>query len=430
MIDTISRLGFHYYPDEQHFTARDLEDWLPILGSLGAKWLVLRGSLQRAVPEDFVRGLLGAGIEPIVHIASRVEEVGQQNLSSLLSAYAKWGLRYIVILDRPNQRTAWPSQDWGRGPVTERFVDVMLPILQQQHALGLAPILPPLQPGGDYWDTAFLEASLRSLLRRGQHAICQDLVLAGCACTHGRPLSWGAGGPKAWPGARPYSTPAGSEDQLGFHLPEWYAHVAEKVLGRIPHFLDVAGGARLAAASSVDEKGQHAAANAEIARAFLDNEVPAFVVNSAFYLLAACPNHTDHASAWFPTLDAPLPVVDQFRGLIRQRTKTTEPAAAGKPIPHYVLLPMHAFQSSPEKWRSIASFASAFKPTIGFDPEIAKLAQIVSLAGEEPAIPAQVERELCAAGCIVHRVPGIINGSLLDTTTTRSEQQPLDPNPI
>jgi hypothetical protein len=423
--DRDSRLGFHYYPDEQHYTARDSQEWLPILGSLGAKWIVLRSSLQRAVPEDFIKGLLTAGIQPVVHIALRLEEVDQQGLSSILSAYAKWGLRYVVVLDRPNQRTAWSPQDWARGAITERFVDGMLPILRLQQSLGLAPILPPLEPGGDYWDTAFLEATLRSLLRRGQRAICDELVLSGFVRTHGHPLSWGAGGPQAWPEAKPYSRPAESEDQIGFHLPDWYAHIAERILGRVPSFLDVAGGATLPEAPTIDEQADHAATNAEIVRAFLDGEVPPFILNSAFYLLAAPPDHPDYASAWFREENSALPVVDRIRSLIRQRSQMSKVISA-KPIPHYVLLPMEPPQSSSEAWRSIASFASAFRPTIGFDPEIAKLAQVVSLAGDEAAIPARVERELCACGCVVHRVPSIVNGSLLDTMNASSSQNALN----
>ncbi|MCZ7543045.1 MAG: hypothetical protein M5R40_05675 [Anaerolineae bacterium] len=33
------RIGFHYYDDQDHFTAADLDTWLPRLEAMGASWL-------------------------------------------------------------------------------------------------------------------------------------------------------------------------------------------------------------------------------------------------------------------------------------------------------------------------------------------------------------------------------------------------------
>ncbi len=68
----MNRLGFHYYPDDRHYTEKDLSAWLPALSALGAGWLTLRGSAARAVPEPFVRGLLEAGITPIISLPLRL----------------------------------------------------------------------------------------------------------------------------------------------------------------------------------------------------------------------------------------------------------------------------------------------------------------------------------------------------------------------
>ncbi len=67
-------------------------------------------------------------------------------------------------------------------------------MLRTQISAGLQPIFPPLEPGGDYWDTAFLEAALASLKRRAPDLINQ-IVLALYAWTYDQPLDWGAGGP-------------------------------------------------------------------------------------------------------------------------------------------------------------------------------------------------------------------------------------------
>ena len=49
--------GFHYFPDELHYRRADLQTWLLELLGLDAKWITLIGSMTRAVPEAFIRGL-------------------------------------------------------------------------------------------------------------------------------------------------------------------------------------------------------------------------------------------------------------------------------------------------------------------------------------------------------------------------------------
>ncbi|MCX8025673.1 MAG: hypothetical protein N3A60_10760, partial [Thermanaerothrix sp.] len=61
-----SRLGFHYFPDTLHYTARDLQTWLPLLMRLKVGWLVLESSPARAIPEEFIRGLIHQGITPLI----------------------------------------------------------------------------------------------------------------------------------------------------------------------------------------------------------------------------------------------------------------------------------------------------------------------------------------------------------------------------
>ena len=72
-------------------------------------------------------------------------------------------------------------------------------------------------------DHSYSAASLRSV--RG------GLALSAYAWTHGRSLDWGAGGPERWPSARPYLTPAGSQDQRGFRIFDWYRAVTQATIG-------------------------------------------------------------------------------------------------------------------------------------------------------------------------------------------------------
>ena len=72
MAKPIPQLGYYYYPDEGHYTENDLSKWLPRLDSLGANWITLVGSHRRAIPEPFLRALVEAGIEPVIHIPSQL----------------------------------------------------------------------------------------------------------------------------------------------------------------------------------------------------------------------------------------------------------------------------------------------------------------------------------------------------------------------
>ena len=133
------RLGYHFYPDDHHFSQADLEAWLPILNSLGAKWLTLRSGATRAIPEYFVRGLLQAGIQPIIHIASDIGSVRLSDLTPLLTCYSHWGVRYLVVFDRPNLKASWGEASWSRRGLVERYLDLVVPILEASRSAGLRP---------------------------------------------------------------------------------------------------------------------------------------------------------------------------------------------------------------------------------------------------------------------------------------------------
>ncbi|MBI4769465.1 MAG: hypothetical protein HY784_03390 [Chloroflexi bacterium] len=265
------RLGFHYYDDSLHYRAADLERWLPELQALGARWLTLLAPLNRAVPEPFISGLLAAGIQPVLHLrpVAPIHAVDLAELRPLLETYARWGVRYLCVFDRPNTRAAWTAADWSRPGLVDRFLELWLPLAGAQLAAGLEPVFPALEPGGDYWDTLFLEAALDGLLAREQGDLLPRLTFAFTAFTRGRPPAWGAGGPRRWPQTRPYLTPAGSQDQCGFRGFEWLSAVITDRLGAPRPLLCLAGGAapeqRGDPAHPASEAGDHCQVNAALA---------------------------------------------------------------------------------------------------------------------------------------------------------------------
>ena len=394
-----NRLGFHYYPDDRHYTDKDLAAWLPALSALGAKWLTLRTTASRAVPEAFVRGVLEAGIAPIVLLPARLSSIRPAECSGLFEAYAHWGVRHVVIGDRPNTRAEWEPSEWGRPALVERTLDRLIPILQAQRAAGLEPVLPALEPGGDYWDTAFLSSILAALQRRGQHSLLRDLVLGMYAWSFGRPIDWGRGGAKAWPTARPYQTPADAQDQRGFRSFDWYAQIAQETIGRSLPMLALGGGV----GPSWDPDSESETAEViGMAQALASADVPDTLLAFNIYLLCAEPDAAEHSAALYADPASPRAAARALFALAAQTTDASSRAPA-KTIGHYLLLPTNGTLGRDE-WNALAEYVLVWRPVIGFSVNEASLASEVTLVGDSRALPTSVENELSAAGCVVRRV--------------------------
>jgi hypothetical protein len=398
------QLAYHYFPDDQHFTQMDLSRWLPRLKSLGARWLILRASPLRAVPEFFLRRLLEEGIQPVIHIPLPIQAPPLDNLSTLLTSYAQWGVEYVVLFDRPNLRASWQQGQWARRELVERYMDFLLPVLQMVHSMGMHPTLPPLEPGGDYWDTAFLEASIISLLRRGQHGLLNALTVAAYAWASDRPLDWGKGGPQRWPNSHPYLTPEGSQDHRGIFIFDWYEEICQRLLSRTVPLLIIAGG-YLPQAADDDKSMQdrQMMRNLEILHLLSHGQFPDYVLNFPFYLLACGASHPDAQAAWFAEGGSPRPVATAFTERLATPTLVQEPPP-NKALQHYVLLPDPAASDLRSQWPSLADFAIAMRPSIGFSPAEARQAREVTILADEGSISPAIENDLRSAGCFVRRM--------------------------
>jgi len=452
----------HYYPDALHYRECDLKTWLPELKAMGVAWLTLLAPPDRAIPEPFLQGLLQAGIEPILHFRMPCShQYHEDTLGLLFKVYAAWGLHYVVLFDRPNQRDSWPASAWAQSDLVERFLDIFLPLANQALQAGIIPIFPPLEPGGDYWDTSFLQASLQGMQRRGQSALLEALHLGAYAWTDGTSLDWGAGGPERWPGVRPYSTPTGQQDQRGFYIFDWYIAHSQAALGAPRPVILLAAGCRFDLSanslSSEAEELEHAASNIAIARRLgvsnpsRENEEPIspHVLACNFWLLATDPNDPMAPQAWFQPGGYHLPVVDALRQLASgeelgsQSTQSQplpvpswlldedkapgenkpveepdapaviqEPAhsdpkpSTAHPIAHYLLLPLH--ESGAAEWHLEAAkpFILKHLPTVGYSPVEAALAQQVTVVGGAQIYPEALLDDLRRGGCQVTRIEG------------------------
>jgi hypothetical protein len=436
-----SRLGFHYFPDTLHYRASDLATWLPELMALGAGWLTLVAPPNYAIPEPFLHGLLVAGIEPILHFHLPLcHQAHDDTLGLLFRAYAGWGVRYVVLFDRPNQRDAWPASAWAQSDLVERFLDIFLPVANSALQAGLTPVFPPLEPGGDYWDTAFLRLALEGIERRGQAELLEKLHLSAYAWADERPLEWGAGGPERWPGIRPYLAPDNQQDQRGFNIFDWYLAEAQAALGSPHPILLLAAGRRLNSNIEAEiefEELEHANINLSIARRFIQGEIPAdmlepvspFVLACNFWLLAADHGQAYSSQAWFQDDGYNLPVVDAFRQLAlghcvaqpaqpsqkrageptdqidASLTGSAQPANA-KSIAHYLLLPMTEWGAAEWHLDAARPYILKHHPTIGYSLDEASQAECITAIGGEQVFSEELLNDLRQRGCQVTRISG------------------------
>ena len=443
-----TRLGFHYYPDTEHFRESDLQTWLPELESLGATWLTLEAPLDRAIPEPFLNALIVAGIEPILHFRLPFSHsLWIQDLKLLFKAYARWGLHYVVLFDRPNCRETWPADAWVQSDLVERFLDLFIPAAQAALHSGLIPVFPPLQPGGDYWDTAFLRAALHGYRRRTHGRRTSQLALSAYARSGERPLDWGLGGPECWPGAQAYSTPPDQQDHRGFRIFDWYSAISEAVLAEsVPILLFGAGSYPQAGQGHKDDsltESNHTDRNLRLVQAIYptggtegmhafpdspaDNPgpLPPQVLCCNFWLLTASPRSPHVHQAWFKPDGRTLAIVGTLRqwlaGLAdrpqddpevtpsasqQPSSSPAQAASASRPIQHYLLLPVFEWGIADWYLDAIRPFVKKHFPTIGFSLEEAAHAARVTVVGSQYLIPDSKLDELRAAGCVVERIDG------------------------
>ena len=372
--------GIYYSPTAGPYRQADLQAFLPHINATGAKWVMLKANSKRAVPEAFVRGLIDEGFTPVIHLDAPPSPDLEREASPLLHAYSRWGVKYICFFDAPNRRAFW-GKAWQSGNLPELFLDAFLPLAESAHAHGITPILPPLLPGGDYWDTAFLRHVLEGVVRRAKHLI-PSLALGAYAWSEGKPLDWGAGGPEAWPEALPYFTPEGSQDQRGFRVFEWYAAHARAVWNREPKIFLIGMGWRYGQAPSEEVEKR----NAEIARMFRQGELPDYILGGAFWALTA-PEGDE--IAWVAPDGSPKPIIAKV-GMAAQEGQSEGKKGV------YVLLPRKNGRVPAAHLGAALAWLQNTAATVGSIPQEALRAEEIIIIGSPADYPPQVRAQLSA----------------------------------
>lgn len=423
----INRVGFHYYPDSLHYTEKDLLAWLPELQSLSAGWLVVHAHPKRAIPEYFIRSLISANIQPIIHLDMELgTPIPPVEMMPILDAYAHWGVKNLVFFDRPNCIASWPNSSWAQQDLVDRFLDRWLPLANTTLQRGMTPILPPLEPGGNFWDTIFLRTTLEGLEKRKQNTILQSMTLSAYAWTFNRPLDWGVGGPQLWPESHPYFTPENSQDQLGFRTFEWYQAISQAVLSHeCPIFLFQAGRVSDSCGIQPEEQSTQTTADTAIEIAgLLSNRIdenadqtatkstlPNYVRAASFWLLCAEPESKYEKDAWFNAVhEAQLPALS-FRKHNQDIEKKSppqqvNPSSSFPTIAHYLLLPSFEWGVADWHLEAIKPFIKKHQPTIGFSIQEAARSKKVTVVGGMDSFSSEALSYLRQCGCLVEEISG------------------------
>jgi len=433
-VPTANRIGFHYFPDMLHYTTKDLQTWMPELHALNAAWLVLHADGDRAIPESFLSEIIGANIRPILHHHLSLDNpLKAESFQPILDAYAHWGAEYIIFFDCPNDRSSWKASNWVQQDLVDRYLDRYLPLANAALDAGMKPILSPLEPGGSYWDTAFLRSTLEALTRRKQQRLIDNLILSAYAWTGGHPLNWGAGGPESWPDVHPYFTPAGSQDERGFHIFDWYGAIHQAVLHQPSHIILLNSGLPKSATRLAETRlsghelnpGDMSETNLSIARLLNGetipdpsepekslNPVPDEVMAAAFSFLPANASAEPEPAAWYDADGMALPAAKSFKTWVAAN-KTSAVAseehtlsANGHFIKHYLLLPSYDWGVANWHMEVIRPFVNRHRPTVGFSAEEAALADHVTVIGNQDAFSDESLDKLRQKGCTVERIEG------------------------
>jgi len=412
-----------YFPDTLHYREADLQTWLPELKAMGVSWLSIEAPMNRAIPEHFIMGLVSAGIEPVLRFNIPLDmPFPPETLETLLRAYVRWGVHYICLFDKPNQYASWPSSGGIQADLVERFLDIFLPLADTIVRNGLYAIFPPLEPGGNYWDLAFLRSALQAMRRRGYSRVLGRLVVGAYAWGDAHPLEWGAGGPERWAGARPYFTPPGEQDQKGFRIFDWYQAIIQAVLGKSLPILFLGMGART-------QNDSHLEKNLAIARLLRreappegddplpEDTIPDEILGGCFHLLATAANNPYQPHAWFQSDEKKAPVVGELQTLNRVTTKKLSSVQSKSAsleaevegdylINHYLLLPAYEWGVADWHLDVIRPFIKQHHPTVGFSIDEAHHAAKVTVIGGIRAFPETVLSQLRVAGSRVTRIDG------------------------
>jgi len=370
-------IGFRYYRDTHHYGEDDLDFWVPKLKAMGVSWLILLSDCAHPIPRFFIQELELNDIEPVIGLhPPKVKPFNQDTLKSVIEAYAQVGVRYLYTYYEPNMMDQWSWDDWSRPELGKRFMEMLIPCLVRMQEAGLCPLLPPLRPGGNYQESAFLREILKAI-RSQKEPLFETLAV----CVQAPPL---------WEGQ-------------GFYPFERYDRIINGEVGRsLPLLVTDSGPLEQ---DEVNAEGVVASA------ARLQEGLPRYLLNTSFGLLAS---QEGSPEAWYKP-DGGRALAVQALKEFWQRSLQDEPAlllqklSSGerKGVYHYLLFPRREWGILEWYWQAAFNYVKRFLPTCGFDPQEAASAHYVTIIGNSEGVDEAVEADLRASGCRVERISSL-----------------------
>ena len=173
--------GFTTFPIFFTMAKRTANFGCPRLQQVNAQWLVLKASINQAIPEDFIQVMSLSRIKTVLDFnQSLSEEPSWKDLETLLRSYGRWGANYAILDQRPNSQSAWGAAFWKQANLVENYTRRFLRFCR--HRPGLRRQTGPgssASGGGDYWDLAFLEGALKMLSDSADSLIVNNTALFG-----------------------------------------------------------------------------------------------------------------------------------------------------------------------------------------------------------------------------------------------------------
>ncbi len=395
-ISSTPQFGIHYFHDKEHYRLQDAINFLPLIKSAGSQLLFLTVQSTTAIPEYFLSECIKESLCPVIHLQVPVENASQnKDLYLLVETYAKQGIKHLIFFDRPNMRSSWSAPVWVLPNLVERFVDQVFPLFVFANRFDILPILPPLEPGGDYWDTLFLKSTLQAIQRRN-YEVRFGISAYGWTCGH--PLDWGKGGPERWPLALPYHLNPENEDHRGIHIHEWYSSIARSVgFENLPMFVLEAGKPESPLATLETWQGL------EILNAFFttkDHENQPSSSQSVQAMGLWMPGEPDST-----LFQQAVEQIKAWQDVNQPKQMIQNANPPGKPIiEHYVLV--GTSHPAITDWRVRAShpFVVKHKATLGFSLQEASQARHVTILATEEEVPEADLSQLRHMGIFVERI--------------------------
>jgi len=420
-----NRTGFHYFPDTLHFGDTDIQRWIPILKRLQANWLVVLSSTRRAIPEAFIQAISSEGINLVIDFAlTPGDGTVFTEIEPLIHAYGKWGGKYILLDHAPNQKVSWGTREWGNPYLIEIFCERFMKFAEISLDSGILPVFPPLHPGGDYWDVAFLKNCSSYLSGHASSRVINNLSFCAYGWDFGKPLDWGAGGPSSWPQAKAYRPDGNSENQLGFRAYEWHAAAVESVFSRkFPyHLLQI--GMPKNINNSVHDRFTPDLPKQDAVMRLLNREnvydpqepdkllshIPDDVLSGNFYLLASS-NPLDLSFQWFSAEGEALSPAQAFsvrRKMVSQppHAHPSDPAREKHKFQfnRYILISEELRVEAPDILELMQPYLDRYKPMVGYSIHEAAQSAIVVYLTPERESDEEFLRKFLATGNLVKQI--------------------------